>query len=637
MKQNYGLSIFSRLLSLAMIISLFSCEKDELDLNESVTQEDNRNDISNNFRRKVENPYTISNMQMALDSIIDRMETGKLKSASGEKISIPKKEKITSNMLYVQFTPKTWEEEGLLKRDSTLALIDYPLGYEYEEAWFKSRPKLEKDEIPAYYTTVSVDRKLPNVSHKILAEMYVPQEDGDLEKSRLNLYRTSKNGVGDFVDILLNQAFKQTNNEGMDGLGILKGEKEGKSQNKLLGIEIGEKWLPEGTLRIWDENIGSTRTYRKIFVRYEYYDCDLNSNISSTPETNIVSPNIMAPIQQCRRAIYRYEPKDESGSYVPLKGAQVLLRDTYTIGNEITDSNGYFRFDHKRGEKRYIIQWERYEYSIRNGSLFQAETRGPKKHSRWDHDINGGDDEYHGMIHLAAHDYYYGNRFGLTSPPTNFFTGRQIKIAAREIDGGSTGSSYSHIKNDLSLGIAAQIHIKAWTRSSDRIYGTTIHELAHAAHSMVDRGSYDNLVRDAYIIPWQGGAVENNNRRLLETWAKTVEIVFALKRYRDDAGNPAYSYFTQSNGFNLSNYQRVRISEENHYTSGGYDMIDDFNQRVNYGSAYPIDRVENYTIKQLESALIDAKSWLQWRDNIKSKYSNSTEIYLDELFNNWPN
>lgn len=570
---------------------------------------------------------------MALDSITKRVQGGNLKSATNGKAPSLKKKKITPNVLYIQFTPKTLKQEGLLKKDSTLALIDYPLGYEYKEAWFKNRTKLKKDEIPTYYTSVSVDRKLPKgVPHKVLAEMYLPQEDESLEGNRGSLYRTSKNEIGDFVDVLLNQAFKQTNNEGLDGLGILQEEGAEQSESKFLGIGIGSKWHPEGTLRIWDDNIGSTTTTHRIFVRYQYYDCDYGNRTAQKNQTKRVEP-----IEKCRRAVYRFETEEIQGSYVSLEGAQVLLRDTFTIGNEITNSDGYFSFDRLRGKKRYIIQWERYEYSIRNGSLFQAETRGPKRNSRWDHDIKGGDDEYHGMIHIAAYDYYYGNRFGLTSPPTNFFTGRQMKIAAREINGGSTGSSYSHIKNDLTLGIAAQIHIKAWTRSSDRIYGTTVHELAHAAHSIVDRGSYDNIVRDAYIIPWQGGTVKNNNRRLLETWAKTVEIVFALKRYRDDAGNPAYAHFTQDDGFNLNNYQRVRIADENHYTSGGYDMIDDFNQRAEYSSSYPIDRVENYTLKQLEDALVGAKSWNQWRDNIKSKYSNSTEIHLDELFNNWPN
>jgi hypothetical protein len=39
--------------------------------------------------------------------------------------------------------------------------------------------------------------------------------------------------------------------------------------------------------------------------------------------------------------------------------------------------------------------------------------------------------------------------------------------------------------------------------------------------------------------------------------------------------------------------------------------------------------------KQLQDALIGAKLWGGWKDNIKNKYDNPTEIYLDELFNNW--
>jgi hypothetical protein len=39
--------------------------------------------------------------------------------------------------------------------------------------------------------------------------------------------------------------------------------------------------------------------------------------------------------------------------------------------------------------------------------------------------------------------------------------------------------------------------------------------------------------------------------------------------------------------------------------------------------------------KQLQDALIGARLWGQWKDNIKNKYDNPTEIFLDELFNNW--
>jgi hypothetical protein len=94
MKLISTFSLFIRLLSLVLGISLLSCEKDELDFSEeSKMEEANINDISNNFRRKIENPYTIPNMQMALDSISDRMDKGKLKSATNEKVSLPKKGK----------------------------------------------------------------------------------------------------------------------------------------------------------------------------------------------------------------------------------------------------------------------------------------------------------------------------------------------------------------------------------------------------------------------------------------------------------------------------------------------------------------------------------------------------------------
>jgi hypothetical protein len=38
---------------------------------------------------------------------------------------------------------------------------------------------------------------------------------------------------------------------------------------------------------------------------------------------------------------------------------------------------------------------------------------------------------------------------------------------------------------------------------------------------------------------------------------------------------------------------------------------------------------------QLQNSLVGASSWNEWRDNIKNRYDNPTEIYLDELFNNW--
>ena len=206
-----------------------------------------------------------------------------------------------------------------------------------------------------------------------------------------------------------------------------------------------------------------------------------------------------------------------------------------------------------------------------------------------------------------------------------------MKIAARTKNG---QSSYVKARRIWS---GADISLQAWNRPSAQVYGTIIHELAHAAHRQVDKSAYNDVVWDAYTGPCTSfngcrslGPTGNNNRRLLETWATTVEIAFTTNRYRGRFGRLNYDYL-------LDNYQFQRIAGENHYTSAGWDMMDNVNQRTVYGEAFPLERVNGYSIVQLEQALRGAKSWWAWRNNIRNRYTNPTEGNLNELFANWPN
>ena len=47
------------------------------------------------------------------------------------------------------------------------------------------------------------------------------------------------------------------------------------------------------------------------------------------------------------------------------------------------------------------------------------------------------------------------------------------------------------------------------------------------------------------------------------------------------------------------------------------------------------DNVEGYTIRQIEDALNGQTTWAGWRNNIKSKFVNSSEGNLEALFNHW--
>ena len=85
-----------------------------------------------------------------------------------------------------------------------------------------------------------------------------------------------------------------------------------------------------------------------------------------------------------------------------------------------------------------------------------------------------------------------------------------------------------------------------------------------------------------------------------------------LQRYKSKFGLSNYSVYNYNS---LNNLQYQSIARNRYYTSAGYDMIDNINQRVYFGATFgvdkPIDRVSDYTLVQLEQALVGAKSWWQ--------------------------
>ncbi|WP_299128260.1 hypothetical protein [uncultured Winogradskyella sp.] len=523
--------------------------------------------------------------------------------------------------------PQTEEELALLKQDSTLILSDHPLDYEFDDAFHDTRPQLSEGQIPEYFTTVPIAQSLPSVNHEELAQLYIPEEDiffnPPIEKPVTT--KTQINNEEDLLHHLLFEAYVLVGKE--QELLSENGEIIDPNTSQAKWI-FGRKWRPSGTITLWDGIAGTTpggQFCQYTVVEVDYSGCtDNDGTFTDCPE--YVYGTVCIDLD------------DIQGSYVPLRGAQVLMRQWFTVRQGITDANGNFSTKSLRGRARYVIQWERYHYSIRKGSLFQAETRGPKVKDRpWFKNIRGDDDEYHGMIHTAAHDYYYGDRFGLFTPPENggLFV-PQLKIAARETAPWGVPSSFSHIRAELTFGLLAQIHIKAYGRDSDEIYGTTIHELAHAAHWYLDPINYDDIVQDSFLGFTDLGfteGVRDNNRRLLETWTTTVETLFTRRRYLQQFNVATYAY----RGDNLQN----QTLAEEHYTSAGIDMVEgNYGLPINNQSLFlpqsPIDRVNGYTLNQLEDALNGSNSWGDWRNRIFNiDLNNPTRNNLVELFNNW--
>lgn len=196
------LKISAKCLLVVMLLSVFSCQKDPLEFRNGASIQGTQTTNYTSFRKKMPNPYTLDNMRKALKGLSGKMKGNAANMVSGVHVE--------PNLLYIKFTPQT--EEQFNKLDATeLALIDYPLGYDYQEAFFENRPPLKEGEIRPHYTTVPVGTELPaGVPYEVLAEMYLPQRDKSLKEENSSFSYKPKNGKStDFVGILLEQAWTQ--------------------------------------------------------------------------------------------------------------------------------------------------------------------------------------------------------------------------------------------------------------------------------------------------------------------------------------------------------------------------------------------------------------------------------------------
>ena len=555
-----------------------SCLNDLEHIENSAPPSTNASEKITKLGRQLENPYSVSNMQRALDSLHGESKRS-MRRQGREHLKVAKGIGITTTDLYVRFLPKDSLELYLIEQDSTLHFYDYPLDFEIEEQGdFYHDTELPEDQITWQYTVVKPSYEFPDVRYEILAELFIPENseayDTTTEKTPYtNTY---------YLDKLETLSLYLTNNVSKEERQAI--EKSKKDQS-FLDRTARSRWRPSGTIRLWD---------------------------------------------------------DKLEKFVAMQGVEVRARRWFKTRKGISDANGEFSCRGKfKRRANYSIKWKRHRFAIKSSWWLvysgTARYNGPKKKGSWQLDIKGGFQQYCATIFQAAYDYYYRHNFGLRKPAASGGFWR-MRIRARKKNGKSSHVQARRIWN------GSDISLKAWGDPSDLVYGTTIHELAHAAHKNIDPFSYVGLVTRGYTIPCTvNSALDDCNqptkrnsaeaRRVLETWATTVEIVLTQHRYRNYLGDSSYDYY-------YNNRQDYPINSQPFYTSVGYDLIDNINQSKdiykNYIGAYPQDRVSGYTIKQIENSLKNTNSWGEWKEHIKQQNPNNpTNEYIDELFNNW--
>lgn len=180
-----------------------------------------------------------------------------------------------------------------------------------------------------------------------------------------------------------------------------------------------------------------------------------------------------------------------------------------------------------------------------------------------------------------------------------------MKIGA--FDEVNTSINGSHSKDERFLGIFSRIDIYNPQNRTDVIYGTVIHELAHSAHWDLSHNSFPDT-----------------DSKVKESWARGVEWELSrmvYTRYQCDYNRLKYTGVIED----MIDGKKTRVSSY-YWTEN--------NPWVILSKEYK-DEVENYTIKQLEDALVGQKTWNGWENNIINKYNNETEKKLHETFTFW--
>jgi len=244
---------------------------------------------------------------------------------------------------------------------------------------------------------------------------------------------------------------------------------------------------------------------------------------------------------------------------------------------------------------------------------------GPKLHSAWNLNINESLSDfswYYANIYDNISRYFtISNFWSIKSPivnynvPINVFcnTGSGVCLTTLTNNGGYV--------NYISMYRCSPQNVKY---DSKDIFRNSIHETAHVSYFDINHFQYDT---------YKYYKVDN---KVVESWAICVANKLTLAKYNTTSDK--------------RDYQRMSFTEllapewGGLYTPVFIDLIDNENQREIYqNNDYPIDRVSGYSLQQIESSLKTNSDLESIKTYLLNTYDNSTETYMDELFNNYIN
>jgi hypothetical protein len=130
------------------------------------------------------------------------------------------------------------------------------------------------------------------------------------------------------------------------------------------------------------------------------------------------------------------------------------------------------------------------------------------------------------------------------------------------------------------------------------------------------------------------GLLDQKQRDLIvESWAEGVETIIT---------NDRYDFIAPGSNLDWNDFrQRLAVGPQNvsgtisNYTPLFIDLNDQVNQNAVFSSLTPrppVDRVSNYTIRQMQTSLETSRTLVQLENRLRDNHNNLTESNLAELF-----
>ncbi|MDR0516123.1 MAG: hypothetical protein LBH25_03675, partial [Fibromonadaceae bacterium] len=538
------------------------------------------------------NPYSVENMNKTFKDLV-------LANNPNAK-DIPKLE---ANFLYVRFLPYGKQGAYELKTyDTSLVLFKHPMDYNEIREPAVYVDKTLPDSIVPYFASVPVGYEFGPTPYEILQELFLTQP---LEE--------------------------QDEGDGQEGSRFVKAKKASKSSKKVAAYLKSQGLAPyhlemmafPDSERFTEAGSGSSKALAKSVP----LDMD-----------NIGTDNIVAwhlPWVKTWRPKGTLKYNDEK-----LKRDTVLVGVRVTTGYKFywrstkTDSKGNFESPEKwTFSVDYEVHFDSDQFLLEDGHIpwyylfgetLKITNKGTK--NAW-YPTFGGNRAKWCVVWTAAWNYWNGDIGDLQSPRQKKWWNQSLNLKVYYEDNNdfdkdknsnsSTGEYYYDIFTE-------NILINTWNRSHLGIYGTTIHEIAHATHYanldlsagsvaagagmgyLANVAGYTPLTVSAVVLGvngWQSYKYSDLEKKLKESYADGISRYLTTKHYGDWSG----SYKNWDKGY-----------------TGIFEDLEDADPtfaRTN-NDENPCDRVSGITVPMAEKVFFKSDSWNGFKNNLMKAYPN---------------